>query len=77
MRYFFNLEDGVCISDPNGEELPDNEAAMRQAAQLAIDLSKKRIHAHSWRVVVKNADGLIIGRVPLTKAPRAPVVAAT
>jgi hypothetical protein len=73
MRYFFHLEDGVCISDRDGEELPDNEAAMRQAAQLAKDLSKNRTRAHSWHVVVKNAVGIRIGQVPLTLGPTAAV----
>jgi hypothetical protein len=73
MRYFFHVEDGVCIPDANGEEFPDNEAAMRQAAQLAKDLSKNRTRAHSWRVLVKNAAGIRIGEVPLAVAPTAVV----
>jgi hypothetical protein len=67
MRYFFNLEDGMCISDPSGEEFPDDAAAMLHAAQLAKDLSKTRKRAHSWRVVVKNAVGVRIGQVPLAE----------
>jgi hypothetical protein len=66
--YFFHLEDGACIRDPDGEEFPDDAAAMREATKVAHELSKLRVHAYEWRVVVKNADGLRIGSVPLTPA---------
>jgi histidinol phosphatase-like enzyme len=77
MKYFFHLEDGACIRDPNGEEFPDDAAAMREAARVAQELSKLRVHAHEWRVVVMNADGVRIGSVPLNpslagQAPGAP-----
>jgi hypothetical protein len=68
MRYFFHVEDGACIRDPKGEEFPDDAAAMREAAKVAQELSKLRVHAHEWRVVVKNADGLRVGSVPLIPA---------
>jgi hypothetical protein len=65
MKYFFHLEDGACIRDPKGEELPDDAAAMLEATKVAQELSKLRVHAYEWHVVVKNADGLRIGSVPL------------
>ncbi len=65
MRYFFHLEDGACIRDPKGEEFPDDAAALLEAAIVAQELSKLRVHAYEWRVVVKNADGDRIGCVPL------------
>ena len=65
MKYFFHLEDGACIRDPKGEEFPDDAAAMLEAAKVAQELSKLRVHAYEWRVVVKNADGFRIGSVPL------------
>jgi hypothetical protein len=65
MRYFFHLEDGTCIRDPKGDEFPDDAAALLEAANVAQELSKLQLHAHEWRVVVKNADGLRIGSVPL------------
>jgi hypothetical protein len=68
MRYFFHVEDGACIRDPKGEEFPDDAAAMVEAATVAHELSKLRVHPHEWRVVVKNADGLRVGSVPLTPA---------
>jgi uncharacterized protein DUF6894 len=66
MRYFFHVEDGACIRDPKGEEFPDDAAAMREAAKVAQELSKLRVHAHEWRVVVQNAEGHRVGSVPMT-----------
>jgi hypothetical protein len=71
MRYFFHLEDGACIRDPKGEEFADDAAALLEAAKVARDLSKLRVHAYEWRVVVKNADGLRVGAVPLVPDPAA------
>jgi hypothetical protein len=65
MKYFFHLEDGACIRDPKGEDFPDDAAAMFEATKVAQELSKLRVHAYEWCVVVKNADGLRIGAVPL------------
>jgi hypothetical protein len=66
MRYFFHVEDGACIRDPKGEEFPDDAAAVREAAKVAQELSKLRVHAHEWRVVVQNAEGLRVGSVPMS-----------
>jgi len=71
MKYFFHLEDGACIRDPRGEEFPDDAAALREAAVLARELSKAPVHADEWRVVVKNADGIRIGSVPLAPSAAA------
>jgi len=65
MKYFFHLEDGECIRDPNGEEFADDAAALVEAEKVAQELSKLHVHAYEWRVVVKNADGLGVGSVPL------------
>jgi hypothetical protein len=71
MRYFFHLEDGACIRDPKGEEFADDAAALLEAARVARELSKLRVHAYEWRVVVKNAHGLRVGAVPLVPDPAA------
>jgi len=78
MRYFFHLEDGACIRDPKGVDFPDDAAALQEAANIAQELSKARVHAYEWRVVVKNADGMRVGSVPLTPnlavhAPSVPI----
>jgi len=72
MKYFFNLEDGACIRDPKGEEFADDAAALCEAVVVALELSKLKIHPYEWRVVVKNADGLRIGSVPLMPGATAP-----
>jgi hypothetical protein len=64
MRYFIHLEDGTCIRDPTGEEFSDT-AALLEAANVARELSKLQVHAYEWSVVVKNADELRVGSVPL------------
>jgi histidinol phosphatase-like enzyme len=66
MKYFFHVEDGTCIRDPKGEEFPDDASAMREASKVAQELSKLRLHPYDWRVVVKNAEGIRVGSVPLT-----------
>jgi hypothetical protein len=66
MRYFFHLEDGACIRDPKGVDFPDDASALQEAANIAQELSKARVHAYEWSVVVKNADGVRVGSVPLT-----------
>ena len=72
MKYFFHLEDGTCIRDPKGDEFPDDAAAMLEATKVAHELSKLRVHAYEWRVVVMNADGLRIGSAPLISSLAAP-----
>ena len=72
MRYFFHLEDGTCIRDPKGDEFPDDAAALLEAVNVALELSKHPVHAHEWRVVVQNADGRRIGSVPLVPDPATP-----
>jgi len=73
MKYFFHLEDGACIRDPKGEEFADDAAALCEAVVVALELSKLGIHnPDDWRVVVKNADGLRIGSVPLMPGAAAP-----
>jgi hypothetical protein len=69
MIYFFHVEDGTCISDPTGEEFPDDASAMEEAVRVAKALSRQRLLGHPWHVLVKNADGLRIGQVPLTMPP--------
>jgi len=65
MRYFFHVEDGACIRDPKGEDFADDAAAMREATEVAHELSKLRLHPYEWQVMVKNADGIRVGSVPL------------
>jgi hypothetical protein len=65
MRYFFHLEDGTCIRDPTGEEFADDAAAMLEAVVVARELSRAKIHAVEWHLVVKDVAGRRVGSVPL------------
>ena len=69
MIYFFHVEDGVCVSDPKGQEYSDDASAMLEAERVAAGLSGRLVKGHHWHVLVKNADGVRIGQVPLTRAP--------
>ena len=68
MKYFFHMEDGTCIRDPQGEEFPDDAAAVREAVNVAQGLAKEGV-PENWRVVVKDANGLHIGSVPIASSP--------
>lgn len=73
MKYFFHVEDGACIRDPQGEEFSNDAAALREAVNVARELSKHKIHPDDWRVVVKDATGLRVGSVPLVPSPDEPI----
>jgi hypothetical protein len=68
VKYFFHMEDGACIRDPQGEEFSDDDAALREAVNVARELAKQGVHPGDWRVVVQDENGLRVGSVPL--APR-------
>jgi hypothetical protein len=44
MKYFFHMEDGVCIRDPQGEEFSDDAAALREAVSVARGLAEEGLH---------------------------------
>src|SRR3981189_3498333 len=54
MRYFFQLQNGGGISDTEGNEFPDDNAAMVEAAIVAKELGRHRSDAGAWRLVVTN-----------------------
>ena len=72
MKYFFHMEDGACIRDPQGQEFSDDAAALREAVNVAQGLAAQGVPASHWRVVVKDANGHHIGAVPLVPSPGKP-----
>ena len=72
MKYFFHMEDGACIRDPQGEEFSDDAAALREAVNVAQELAKQGVHPEHWRVVVQDVNGLRVGSVPLVSSPDKP-----
>ena len=71
VKYFFHMEDGACIRDPQGEEFSDDAAALREAVNVARGLAKEGVRPN-WRVVVKDENGLQVGSVPLVPSPDTP-----
>ena len=64
-RYFFILESSSgTIPDEEGEELPDDAAAHKEALQVARELADWD-RVSSANVVVKTEDGRLVSEVPL------------
>ena len=61
--YFFHLSGRG--RDTEGQEFPDDEAASKEAAAVARDLSQNRHVVTDDRVVVTNADGVVVHEEPL------------
>jgi hypothetical protein len=55
-RYFFHLEGGERIADMRGHELPDDDAARREAERIAVAL-RRRHRRHAWHVIVTDELG--------------------
>jgi len=62
--YFFDLN-GSRNRDSEGQELSDDQAARREAAAVARDLSRNQNVVTEDRIVVTNADGVVIHDEPL------------
>lgn len=67
-RYFFSLEDGSKLSEDEGEDLADDEAARAVALEIARDLARNKRNPGDLRVVVKTAEGTVVGEVCLKDA---------
>ena len=63
-RYFFHLH-GSGARDTEGQDLPDDEAARKEAAAVALDLSRNKAVATDERLVVTDAAGKVIHEEPL------------
>jgi hypothetical protein len=60
-RYFFNIHYGDSSLDTQGAELPDNEAAWREATlhagELFNDIDGKFRPGRQWQLEVTNEEG--------------------
>jgi len=73
-RYFFNLVPGQ-PTDEEGEELPDDAAAIEVARQTVADMSRDGPSTiPEERVVVSKEDGAVVGAVYLEELGTAPGV---
>jgi hypothetical protein len=59
-RYYFDVDGVAPSSDDEGEELPDNQAAWREATQFAAELfrdaGRDSRPGDVWRLVVSDAN---------------------
>ena len=69
-RYFFSLEDGRQLAEDEGEDLPNDEAAREVGLEIARDLARNKRNPEDARIVIKTADGTVIGEVCLKDAPQ-------
>ncbi len=63
-RYFFHLK-GSGALDTEGQEFPNNAAALQEAKAVARELSQNKTASTNERLVVTDADGAIIHEEPL------------
>jgi hypothetical protein len=69
-RYFFNYRaNGVLEKDPEGSELPSDEAAIREAELGAREVASQKVRAgeviRSECFELTGADGVVITTIPL------------
>lgn len=66
-RYHFNVFDGYSTVDTEGTELPDWQAARREAIRLAglilADEADKLLLGEGWKLEVTDPTGLILFRL--------------
>jgi hypothetical protein len=67
-RYYFSLEDGHPLSDPLGKDLPDDEAALAAARDIATELAHNNRNAGDLRIVVRDHDNRRVGEASLMAA---------
>jgi hypothetical protein len=62
-RYFFHIEDGGRITDPTGEDFPDESAAREAAELVASQISSNNSGGDEWRITVTNEAGDTVAEV--------------
>jgi hypothetical protein len=65
MRYYMHPEDSVRFFDPQGQELPDDAAAVSAAKQLAKHISQHPINEGLSQIRVTDSSGRIVATVPI------------
>jgi hypothetical protein len=62
--FYFHIEDGKPISDPQAEDLPDAAAAREHAAIVARELSANHPDGGEWKVIAKDRNGREVAVIP-------------
>jgi len=72
-RYFFNVQNVAPHADDEGEELPDDEAAWREATKYAgallNDIDGKFRPGQEWRLEVKDKAGRLVHTIRISSKP--------
>lgn len=71
-RYYFHIREGADrFDDPEGSEMQNNDAAMREARvaarELGADRLRRGLSASDAEFEVADGSGEIIGRVPFPR----------
>lgn len=66
--YYFSLENGEPAASSEGDEFPDDQAALQYAKVIARDFARNETAPGSLRVVVRNESGTEIASVRLAKS---------
>jgi hypothetical protein len=62
-RYFFHIEDGGRITDPTGEDFPNEDAALQAAEQVASQILSDSFGGPELRIMVTNEAGDTVAEV--------------
>lgn len=75
-HFYFHTENGDCIRDDQGEDLPDIDAAREEAVTVLGEILRYRGAAFwetaSFSVIVTDADGRTVVSVTATASDAAP-----
>jgi hypothetical protein len=62
-RYFFPIEDGGRITDPTGEDFPNEDAAREAAEVVASQILSDSLGGSELRITVTNESGDTVAEV--------------
>jgi hypothetical protein len=63
--YFLNVRNGHSIGDPEGIDLPDDDAARLHAKSVAHDLGRRSGLLKEWRLILTSEDGRVLAELHL------------
>ena len=70
-RYYFDVENGkITLHDTEGVEAQSLEEALEEARSVISELANEVAGdnpGETWMLAVRDADGLLVGRLPIKK----------
>ncbi len=67
-RYYFPVQGTSWLPDPDGTELPDDEAALEHAHRVIRELMQDSDEFSGWTIQVTQGGERIVGEVPFGRA---------